>query len=104
MNTRADGRLTTKKPLCSARIRVKQTLRHAGAGQHLDSDVPASLVGTPACAGVTTCRGRQKGRTITSTTISTTAIPGSSFISRSALPLTGRAPAASLRPYPTIQP
>jgi len=40
----------------------------------------------------------QNGRTITSTTIRTTAMPGSSFISRSALPLTGRAPAASFLP------
>ena len=40
-------------------------------------------------------RVRQKGLTTTSTTMIATATPGTSFMSRSAVPLLGRAPRAS---------
>ena len=61
---------------------------------------PFAYVGTPhrgLNAGPVPERN-QNGRTITSTTISTTKMPGTSFISRSARPLTGRSPAASFLP------
>ena len=40
----------------------------------------------------------QKGRTMTSTTIKATAMPGTSFMSLSALPLIGRTPFSSFLP------
>jgi hypothetical protein len=41
---------------------------------------------------------RQKGFTITRMTMNAVTIPGTSFISRKALPLTGRSPRASFLP------
>src|SRR6185436_11172955 len=75
LNTRADGRLTTG-------VAVMLRLWECQANE------------CPSHGG----KGQENGLTMTSTTISTTAMPGISFISRSALPLTGRVPAASFLP------
>ena len=61
-------------------------------------EVSAGLPEIPAFAGMTARRGRQNGLTITSTTMSTTAIPGTSFIILSPRPLSARSPRASFFP------
>ena len=75
LNTRADGRLTTKPPLCSTSGGVKRAKEPWRDGQ-----------------------GQEKGRTITRITTITTAMPGTSFMILSALPESWRLPAASVLP------
>ena len=105
LNT-ARGSLTTRSPLCSdpglvngrPAERISPSLRWEGwvserqvRARPFRRRLPHPL---PHQGGGV----QEKGLMITSTTISTTAMPGSSFMILSALPLTGRAPRSSFLP------
>src|SRR5665213_4087882 len=85
---------TTFRALGCVKIQVNPSIRcFDRAFSLLDACSERALTGV-----VTSTRAGQNGFTITRTTISTTATPGISFMSRSARPPTGRSPRASLRP------